>query len=223
MRPRTDCSERTLLRERRLRERLREATIGMDDCGRASHGRFVSGCRCRACREANRDYERGRSRRKAYGREMFVDADPVRQHVRWLKGLDYTNREIEHLTGCAHSTMHGLMVAHWRTGKPVKRVNRDFADKVMALGVTDKRRWLTSCHKVRSDMGRQVDELYRNGMSIAEMARITGIDKQALYRIRKMPSGKVKAKTLYAWVVALPSLRRKCYGDRNNALDVIGV
>ena len=221
MRARTDCAERNLLRERRMRERLRETTDGLEDCGKASHGMFVRGCRCRACRDANNEYERSRH---LFGYETrFVDAEPVRQHVRWLKSRDYTNREIEHLTGCAHSTMHNLMVRHWRTGQPVKRVNREFAEKLMALGTTDTRRWLTPAHKVKSDMGRQVDEFYRNGLSIAEMARTTGLDRQVLDRIRKRPSGRVRAETLRAWAVSLPALRRKCYGERNNALEQMGV
>lgn len=221
--PRTDVGQRCLAKERETKARLMAETEGMADCGKSSHGMFVRGCRCDECRAANNAYERDRNRRKAYGRSLFVDAEPVRQHVRWLKSKDYTVREIEHLTGCAHTTMHSLMVRHWRTGRPTERVNKAFADKVMALGTTDKRRWLTPGHKVRCDMGRQVDEFYRNGLSIAEMARTTGLDRQVLDRARKRPSAPVRASSLHAWAVALPALRRKCYGERNDALERMGV
>ncbi len=38
------------------RAELRRTTLGMETCGKPSHSRYVSGCRCDACKEANRLY-----------------------------------------------------------------------------------------------------------------------------------------------------------------------
>ena len=80
-----------VVREQRKRDRLREETQGLADCGRASNGRYVAGCRCDACKAARSAYERGRARTRGYGRPTeFVDAEPVRAKVRQLQAQGYT-------------------------------------------------------------------------------------------------------------------------------------
>ena len=43
-RPRGEGGAKFVLREQRKRDRLREETQGLADCGRASNGRYVAGC-----------------------------------------------------------------------------------------------------------------------------------------------------------------------------------
>lgn len=124
--PRGEGGAKFVVREQRKRDRLREETQGLADCGRASNGRYVAGCRCDACKAARAAYERGRERARGYGRPTeFVDAEPVRAKVRQLQAQGYTYAEMERLAGVPHSTLHGLMCRHWRTGRPVKRCRRE--------------------------------------------------------------------------------------------------
>lgn len=169
-RPRTDCAERHLVREARLRERLKEETRGLSDCGRASHGRFVQGCRCGACREANRAYEEDRRRRRLYGRpSQFVDAGPVRRKIEQLRGQGYTIDEIERLSGVGHSTLYGIMVRHWRTGRPVERCRRETKDAICTI---KGRRRLTQGQNVDAGwMAGWLREYRDAGLAVAQIAR----------------------------------------------------
>ena len=105
------------------------------------HGTYVKyvqdKCRCHECRFANSEYERARTRRKAYGREPWVDAGPARKHVRSLmapyKGA--TNgvgwKRIARLsgvsTGCVWKLIYG------KNGKPSKRIHKDTEAKLLAV------------------------------------------------------------------------------------------
>lgn len=105
-RPRGEGGAKFVLREQRKRDRLREETQGLADCGRASNGRYVAGCRCDACKAARSAYERSRARTRGYGRPTeFVDAEPVRAKVRQLQAQGYTYAEMERLAGVPHSIL----------------------------------------------------------------------------------------------------------------------
>lgn len=212
-RPRTDCAERHLLRERRRRERLREETRGLADCGRASHGRFVQGCRCDACREANRAYEEDRRRRRLYGEPArFVDAEPVRRRIRLLLDRGYTVKEIERVSGVGHSTIHGIMVRHWRTGRPVERCRRETKDAICAIRCE---RRLTQGQRVDAEwMAGWLREYREAGLSVALMTRTCGIDRQVLDALLRGRRSKVRARTLHAFVTGKPALDRLAKGDK---------
>lgn len=109
--------------ERGHRERFRErraeliaATEGMEDCGRSSHGRYVTGCRCDACKAANAAYERERKLRKVRedcgAPSMWVDAAPVRDRLLALYAQGYTAKEVERLCGVGHTTQYGITHRH---------------------------------------------------------------------------------------------------------------
>ena len=206
-RPRTDCAERHLVREERLRERLKEETRGLSDCGRASHGRFVQGCRCGACREANRAYEEDRRRRRLYGRpSQFVDAGPVRRKIEQLRGQGYTIDEIERLSGVGHSTLYGIMVRHWRTGRPVERCRRETKDAICTI---KGRRRLTQGQNVDAGwMAGWLREYRDAGLAVAQIARTCGLDRQVLDAVLHGKRSRVFARTLHAFVTHKPELDR---------------
>ena len=177
----------------------------MNDCGNASRGRYVQGCRCDACRAANRAYERST---RLYGFESsFVDAEPVRRHIESLKAKGYTEKELCRVSGVCRSTMRAITTAHHRTGKPVEKVNAEAARKIMAV---DGKRRLKAAQLVDARYIRQgLDRAIGAGMSVAAVSRATGINRQTLDRVRHLKCLRVTAKTLHAWVMAEPALLRR--------------
>lgn len=177
----------------------------MKDCGKASRGRYVQGCRCDACRAANRAYER---KTRLFGFESgFVDAEPVRAHIERLLAHGYTKREICRISGVNRTTMRAITVKHNRTGKPVEKVNAEAARKIMAI---DGRRRLRAAQLVDVRYIRQgLERCLQEGMSVAAVSRVTGIDRQTLDRIRHRRAARCTAKTLHAWVMAEPALRKR--------------
>jgi hypothetical protein len=98
-------------------------------------------CRCELCRAANRSYERARTRRKAYGREPWVDAAPARRHVKKLmaSGPGQTDgvglKQIVKVSGVSHGCLWKLV--YGKNGKPSKRIHRDTEQKLLAVTPAD--------------------------------------------------------------------------------------
>lgn len=69
----------------------------------------VDRCRCDACRQANGDYQRWRARQQAYGRTPYVDAEPVRAHLRALSAAGLGWRRAAEQAGLATSVVSGLL------------------------------------------------------------------------------------------------------------------
>lgn len=156
--------------------------VGLDDCGHASHGSFIKGCRCDACMAANASYERERRKRKAYGRPLMVDAEPVREHVMALIDAGMSRKEICRITGIGHTTLDGLTREHWRTGKPVAMMLKANADSLMRI----TRRDLRPGQRVSSEAVRLlVSRWTRAGISVAHIARTCGMDRQRIERVKR--------------------------------------
>ena len=173
-------------------------------CANPSRGKYVSGCRCDACRAANRAYERST---RLYGFESsFVDAEPVREHIGRLLAKGYTKREICRVAGVSRTTMANITQKHHRTGKPVEKVNAEAASRIMAV---DGRRRLRAAQLVPAMyIRRRLEELTGAGVSVASISRATGINRQQLDRVLHRKTVRVTAKTMHAWVMAEPGLRR---------------
>ena len=99
-------------------------------------------CRCRPCADASAAAENERTRLKAYGRyHKYVDAEPVRAHIRNLMafgiGLKQITRLTKEATGTSVSggTLHKLMYGSNSRldGKPSRRVLRATAEKIYAI------------------------------------------------------------------------------------------
>lgn len=194
------------------RRRLAAESHGMDDCGRSSHARYVQGCRCARCRAANSAYERERARRKAreaWGAEKpaFVDAAPVRERLLELRAMGYTVKEVERISGVGHTSQYQLTRRHWRTGEPVKRVNRETAEAIMAIE-PGKRRLSAGQRVPGAWMGDTVRGWKAAGLSVARISRETGIDRQVLDRVLKRRAPFVLAGTLHKFVLSVPKMER---------------
>ena len=93
----------------------------------------IDRCRCDECRRANREYERARIRRNLYGTSLFVPAQPVREHVRRLMAAGFSEDEIERAADIDDKVIEALLRKHWRTGKPVNRMKRENAERILAV------------------------------------------------------------------------------------------
>lgn len=209
-RKRTHYEKRWRERAKAERRRLAAESRGVDDCGRSSHSRYVQGCRCRACKDANSAYERERARRKAreaWGAEKpaFVDAAPVRERLLELRAMGYTVKEVERISGVGHTSQYQLTRRHWRTGEPVKRVRRETAEAIMAIE-PGKRRLSAGQRVPGAWMGDKVKGWKEAGLSIARISRETGIDRQVLDRVSKLHAPLVEAGTLHRFVLAVPKM-----------------
>jgi hypothetical protein len=91
-------------------------------------------CRCPTCQASNRVYAEHRNRAKVYGRwDPYLDAGPVRAHIRQLAACGMGRRRVAALAGVADSVVTSLLFA--KRGKPVLRVRRETADRILAVAV----------------------------------------------------------------------------------------
>lgn len=196
-------------RAKAQRGRLIAKTQGSEDCGRPSHARYVQGCRCARCKEANAAYERERQRRKArveWGEKpAFVDAAPVRERLLELRAMGYTVKEIERISGVGHTEQYQITVRHWRSGKPVRKVKRKTAEAVMAIE-PGKRRLSAGQRVPGTWMGCKVRGWKDAGLSVARISRETGIDRQVLDRVSRRYGQRVEAATLHKFVLSTPKV-----------------
>lgn len=98
--------------------------------------RYQAGrCRCRKCRDAKNAYARHRERMIAYGRwEAYVDAEPVREHVKSLMASGLTLGRVSVLSGVTLYTLHKLMMGNPRNGgKPSSRVMSKTSKAILAV------------------------------------------------------------------------------------------
>lgn len=94
----------------------------------------VERCRCTPCRAASRAYENWRHRQIAYGRSAYVDADPVRAHVRNLSEQGLGWKRAAQLAGLTTSTVWKLLYGDPGRGMaPSKRVRRRTAAALLAV------------------------------------------------------------------------------------------
>lgn len=94
-------------------------------------------CRCEPCSKATSDAENERRRIKAYGRyAKYVDADPVRLHVRELMDSGIGLKQIVKLGAASQGTLWKLMYGKTQadgTRTPSRRVLRTTAERLYAL------------------------------------------------------------------------------------------
>jgi hypothetical protein len=103
------------------------------------HGTYagykIHHCRCESCRKASSAYTANRKRQIAYGRwEPYVDAEPVREHLKRLSESGIGWKRAAHLAGLATSTVDKLLYGAPERGMgPSKRVRRATAEKILAV------------------------------------------------------------------------------------------
>lgn len=196
---------------------------GTRDCGRASNGRYVKGCRCDACRHAHVMAWKARELRNLTGETYFVDAEPVRERLLELYAMGYSRREIERF-GVSGSTQYALAHAHNRSGRPLTRVRRTTAERLAEV----RGRRLSKGQRVPADAARLMVSTWADtGVPIARISRVTGLDRQVLDGLRHGRSRQVKAETLLALLdhrdelddLARPEPRRSYSGTLHRTLS----
>lgn len=139
-------------------------------------------CRCPPCTRANSEYEADRARRRAYGREDLVDADPVRMHVRALMAAGIGYKRVGEMAGVSHGAMTKLLYGVTSGGveqrrPPARRVRR--ATAAALLGV----RLVPVAGGVKVDPTgtmRRLRALCALGWSVARLAAQFDLDRQVL-------------------------------------------
>ena len=142
----------------------------------SAHGtrtRYVTGCRCEPCTEANRTYARERQRhqrRIAYGieapkPERYVDAAEVREHLRWLRTVGIGRRSVAERTGLNPKTVRDI------ANGESKRCTPETADKILAVGKYDRP---GAALVDATETKRKVAELLAHGWTRCGIARALG-------------------------------------------------
>lgn len=98
----------------------------------------VEKCRCGPCKQANRQEDNHRARMEAYGRwQPYVDAEPVRQHVKALQAYGLGWKRIAVLAGVSNGAMSKLLYGLPAKGRgPSKGVRPETAAKILAVEAT---------------------------------------------------------------------------------------
>ncbi|MEV8033952.1 hypothetical protein [Streptomyces sp. NPDC086182] len=98
----------------------------------------LENCRCPTCCKAARDYDNNRRRAIAYGRwQPFVDAEPVRQHVRALGEFGIGWIRAAKLAGVSTGGVSKILYGDRPRGlAPTKRVRPETALKLLAVEPT---------------------------------------------------------------------------------------
>ena len=98
----------------------------------------LENCRCLVCRKAASDYDNNRRRAIAYGRwQPFVDAEPVRQHVRALSEAGIGWMRLARLAGVPRGSISKLLYGDPQRGlAPTKGMRAKNALAILAVQPT---------------------------------------------------------------------------------------
>lgn len=138
-------------------------------------------CRCTPCREAHTTYEHDRQRQHTYGRwDNYVDAEPVRTHVRTLQGVGLGYKRVALAAGVSPTAVYKLLSGTKRpdgTSRRSERVSKTVATKLLAVP-------LPSIHALGSQVAvhgagtaRRIQALGALGWSVNAIAEQCGLDR----------------------------------------------
>lgn len=128
----------------------------------------VDKCRCRPCRDAASTYERRRAKDRAYGRDAYVDATPVRAHVQSLQAQGMGWKRVADAAALERSVVWKLIYGDpTRDLAPSKRVMPKTRDKILAVTLD------LAPGRVIDGTGtrRRLQALVTIGWSMSELAR----------------------------------------------------
>ena len=185
----------------------------------SAHGtrsRYVGGCWCQPCTEANRLYAREldrHRRRVSYGIEQprperVIDATEARDHLRWLSSVGVGRRTVAERTGLAFTTVREITTGETRCCAP------ETAEKILAVGKFSRS---GGVRVDAADTWRKIDEILALGWTkVAIARRIIGPDALQLqlgrHEVRASTAAKVA--DLYAEVMATVFARRIADAER---------
>ncbi len=147
---------------------------------------YRRGCHCRSCLSAEAQYAAQRSRLLAYGQwKPFVDAEPVRAHVRSLQDFGLGRRRIAQLAAVSERTVSNLL--YGANGMPpARRIRVASAEKILAV-----RPRLADVHDHIPVHGagtrRRLRALYALGWTSTHLAREVGVARQYMSRLLTAP------------------------------------
>ncbi|MEN3123249.1 hypothetical protein [Janibacter sp. LM] len=144
---RHSCDAHRARQDRAARVAARKAASGpardcthLDEHGqpRHQHGErnayVIDKCRCRSCRDAASTYERRRAKDRAYGRDAYIDAAPVRAHVQQLQAQGMGWKRVADAAGLERSVVWKLIYGDPTRGlAPTKRVMPKTRDAILAV------------------------------------------------------------------------------------------
>ena len=135
-------------------------------------------CRCPDCTQAARDYENNRYRAIAYGRwQPFVDAEPVRQHIRALGEFGIGWIRAAKLAGVSTGGVSKILYGDRPRGlAPTKRVRPETALKILAVEPTLANLG-TRTPIDGTGTRRRLQALVAKGWTQSELARRLGADR----------------------------------------------
>lgn len=95
-----------------------------------------AGCHCHACLYARSEYDCTRRRQICYGTwQPFIDAEPVRQHLRQLGAAGLGWQRVATITGVKNGTLSAIL--YGRPGQqPTKLIRPYLAEKILAVQAT---------------------------------------------------------------------------------------
>lgn len=154
-----------------------------------AHGttsRYKHGCRCPDCCKANRAYDNHRSRQIAYGRwQPYLDAEPVRQHVRMLGDCGIGWKRVAELAGVSRGAVSKLLYG-LKGRAPSRRMRRESAEKILAVRF-DIDALPDTARVASAGSRRRVQALALVGWSIPLQGRLIGAGRNTLYEVLNQP------------------------------------
>lgn len=136
-------------------------------------GAKVDGCGCATCRAAASAWQANRTRLIAYGQwRPFVDAEPVRQHIRTLMTAGVGHARVATLAGVGVGTVSRIL--YGAPGRPpTRRIRPHIADALLAVTPTSAN-LADGAHVDATGTRRRMQAMARAGWSIADQARRLG-------------------------------------------------
>ena len=188
--------------------------------GHGTRTRYVGGCRCEPCTEANRLYIREldrHHRRVAYGieeprPERGIDATEAREHLRWLASVGVGSRVVASRAGLSRTTVTEII-----TGERAKCLP-ETAEKILAVGKYDRS---AGARVDAADTWRKIDELLARGWTKVAIARRVSSPNALALQIKRdevRASTAEKVASLYAEVMAPVFARRIADAERQAEL-----
>ena len=178
-----------------------------------THAKYANDhCRCDPCRQAQREYNRRRVRAIARPDETwcpYIDAEPVRDHIRWLATCGIGLKTLTTLAGVPHGTLSKLVYGdRARHMAPSKRVRPATAHKIMAVMPNHA----AGAQRVpAAPTWRLLNELIDLGWSRAELARRLGHQGPGLQinRNRVYASTARQVEQLHAQLIQITLIPRR--------------
>lgn len=161
-------------------------------------------CKCQACRENYRAYQRSRYRRKGYGTwQPFVDAEPVRQHLIALRDAGISYHQVAEIAGLHAPTVGNFLYPHAGQA-PKDRARPETAAKILAVKTTDATPFRVDATGTR----RRLQALAANGWPMKSLGSHIGVNPATVARLLN------QRRVYSATAIAVADCYRKLHGQR---------